>query len=425
MSQSLAVLISTLAATLLAGFSFMYFSDLFQRGGALRDEFAVIYENKVLYSTVLLSNTETTELFMNISVGIESFTHGGVRYRAFFEEAHFPLNTPEYRVIRFVPEMDPGVGPVPLIAFTGAVFLVVFAIGNFITHRRNNETIITPLVKLKKQTEDIRRGDVNTEVAISGFGELGGLAAAIEDLRVELKNAVYYRQRVDENRKFLISSISHDLKTPVTSIRGYIDGVLDGVAGNEEKREEYLKKAVLKTILMNTMIDDLLLFSKLDLNQIPFEINRTVINSYMRSLVNEYSFDFEREGKTIFFEDTLKREVYVRIDSGKMKRVVQNIFDNAKKNIENGKGWLKVIIREGSAAVLIEFRDNGKGIYEKDLPNIFDRFYRGDRARTADGSGGLGLAIAKHMVEGMGGRIWASSKDSNGASFIVSLKKEM
>jgi len=401
----------------------MYFSDLFQSGGLLRDEFAVIYENKVIYSTVLLSNTETTELFMSLSMSMESFTHGGVSYKIIFEESHIPLNPPEYIMIRFVPEIDPGGGFVPLIIFTGAIFLIVFAIGNFITQRRNYETIIAPLIKLKTQTEDIRRGDIDTEVVISGLGELGELAVAIEDLRVELKNAVYYRQRVDDNRKFLISSISHDLKTPVTSIRGYIDGVLDGVAGDEEKRVAYLKKAVTKTILMNTMIDDLLLFSKLDLNQIPFDISLMGINDYMQSLVDEYSFDFEREGKTLFFEDTLEREVYVKIDCEKMKRVVQNIFDNAKKNIDNDEGWLKVNLREGSAAVLIEFKDNGRGIQEKDLPHIFDRFYRGDEARTVDGSGGLGLAIAKHMIEGMGGRIWAASKGNRGASFIVSLKK--
>jgi signal transduction histidine kinase len=300
---------------------------------------------------------------------------------------------------------------------------VVFAAGSFITQSRNYKNIIAPIISLKKQTEGIRHGDIDTAVTTNGFGELGELAGAVENLRVELKNSVYYRQKVDENRKFLISSISHDLKTPVTSIRGYIDGVLDGVANTDEKKEEYLKKAIVKIAHMNTMIDDLLLYSKLDLNQMPFDTRRISISCYISNLTNEYAADFEREGKTLFFEDNMKKEVYVKIDAEKMKRAVQNIFDNAKKNIETGNGRLEITIRESAAAVLIEFRDNGKGIIAKDMPHLFERFYRGDEARTADGSGGLGLAIAKQMIHGMDGRIWAVSKANEGASFIISLKK--
>lgn len=419
MSQSLMVFLVTLVATMIAGLCFMFFSNFFHPGRFSRDEFAIIHDNKIIYSTVHLSNSETIELFMNLNIEKENFIHGGIHYRILSEE------TPDYTAIRFVPVIRPDGGFIPFVIFTSTVFMMVFAGGSFITQRRNYENIIAPVISLKKQTEGIRQGDIDTVVLTNGIGELGELAGAVENLRVELKNSVYYRQKVDDNRKFLISSISHDLKTPVTSIRGYIDGVLDGVADTDKKKEEYLKKAIVKITHMNTMIDDLLLYSKLDLNQMTFDTRRIAINDYIQNLTNEYAVDFEREGKTLSFEDTMKKEVYVRIDGEKMRRAVQNIFDNAKKNIEKGDGWLKTILRESSAAVLIEFTDNGTGIQAKDLPHLFERFYRGDEARTADGSGGLGLAIAKQMIEGMGGRIWAISKDNEGASFIISLKKEM
>ena len=115
--------------------------------------------------------------------------------------------------------------------------------------------------------------------------------------------------------------------------------------------------------------------------------------------------------------------VFVNIDIEKFKRVVQNILDNAKKNIESNKGQLIITLRETHSSVILEFHDNGKGIKREDLPHIFERFYRSDVARAVDGSSGLGLAIAKQIVEGLGGRIWAVSKTDEGTSIIISLKR--
>jgi len=397
----------------------MVFTNLFNPNIAIRDEFAVVYDNRILYSTVTLSNFEATALLMNLSVENNSFTHRGTNYRIIEEPS---AQTPEHMVVRFVPAISPDIGS-PITVFAFVMFLVVFVASSIVAQIRNYDNIIAPITSLKRRTDDIRQGDIDTAIPTSGFGELGDLADAIENLRVELKNSIYYRQKVDDNRKFIVSSISHDLKTPVTSIRGYIDGVLDGVADTNEKKEEYLKKAVLKIQHMNTMIDDLLLYSKLDLNQMPFSTCWIALNSYIEGVMNEYAIDFEKEGKRLFFEDTTQKEIYVKIDSEKMRRVVQNIFDNAKKHINEGEGWLKIILRESHAAVIVEFKDNGKGIKAKDMPHLFERFFRGDESRSTDASGGLGLAIAKQMIEGMNGRIWAVSKEGEGASFIISLRK--
>ena len=140
----------------------------------------------------------------------------------------------------------------------------------------------------------------------------------------------------------------------------------------------------------------------------------------MEDCICESSYDFELEGKKIVLENHTQGSLMINIDTEKFRRVVQNIMDNARKNIVPG-GVLTVILREMSARVIMEFKDNGKGIKKEALPHIFDRFYRADSARTV-GGGGLGLAIAKQIVEGMGGRIWATSVFGEGTSILISLK---
>ena len=133
--------------------------------------------------------------------------------------------------------------------------------------------------------------------------------------------------------------------------------------------------------------------------------------------------EFKGEDKRIVFENELRDEVFITIDVDKFNRVVQNIMDNAKRNIEKHLGQLKIVLRETNSSVIMEFKDNGKGINKEDLPHVFERFYRADAAREVKGSSGLGLAIAKQIVEELGGQIWAISELDKGTSIMISLKK--
>lgn len=299
----------------------------------------------------------------------------------------------------------------------------MFAVASIIVQKQNIKNIINPITNLTEGTEKLRHGDIETAITDGGYGEIGNLERAVEQLRLQLKNSIYYQEKVDDNRKFLISSISHDLKTPVTSTRGYIDGVLDGVADTDEKKRYYLSKAVEKTKMINIMIEDLLLYSKLDLNQMPFEKERVNVRKYIESCIEDSLAEYRSEDKRIAFENELWHEIFVAIDVDKFNRVVQNIMDNAKRNIEKHSGHLKITLRETNSSLIMEFKDNGKGIHKDDLPHVFERFYRADTAREVKGSSGLGLAIAKQIVEGLGGQIWAISEVGEGASIMISLKK--
>lgn len=426
LTQSTLILIGTIVITCCFGFTYTYFYNLLSKSpdsSGLGHRAIVVMENdSIVYKNEDFSMFQIKEILMNVSVENNYYEYDNKRFS--IDEDNFTIEDGnKYRIITLNQVVDENYYYRSLLAFVFITFLIVFIIANLIVQKQNMKNIMIPIIDLTKETERLRSGELDTAITDKGYGEVRELGSAIEQLRLQLKNSLYYQQKVDDNRKFLISSISHDLKTPVTSIRGYIDGVLDGVADTEEKREYYLSKAIEKTKMINTMIEDLLLYSKLDLNQMEFEKEKVNIVKYMKDCVEDSLTDFTREYKSIILENQLSAETFVMIDVEKFKRVAQNIVDNAKSNIEEQVGQLKIILRETNSSVIIEFKDNGKGISKDDLPNVFDRFYRADTAREFKGSSGLGLAIAKQIVEGLGGRIWAISQVGQGASIIISLKK--
>ncbi|MDD4781770.1 MAG: HAMP domain-containing sensor histidine kinase [Tissierellia bacterium] len=426
LTQNILILIGTIVFTSCFGFAYIYFYNLLNEshvtGGVGKTAIVVMENDDIVYNSEDFTMLEVKEMLMNLSIEKKHYKYENKIY-SINAESFTMQDGGNYRIITLNQIVNISDYYWSFIIFVFVTFLIVFIVASIIVQKQNMKNIIMPINDLTIETEKLRIGELETAITDKGYGEVRELGSAIEQLRLQLKNSIYYQQKVDENRKFLISSISHDLKTPVTSIRGYIDGVLDGVADTDEKKQYYLSKAIEKTKLINTMIEDLLLYSKLDLNQMTFEKEKVNIVKYMESCMEDSSEEFTRENKRIIFENNLSNSYFVIIDIAKFKRVLQNIMDNAKRSIEKQTGQLKIILRETNSSVIIEFKDNGKGINAIDLPHVFDRFYRADTAREVKGSSGLDLAIAKQIVEGLGGRIWAVSKEGLGASVIISLKK--
>jgi signal transduction histidine kinase len=302
-------------------------------------------------------------------------------------------------------------------------FFVICLMMNLWVTRRLIRGVIQPVTRLNEAAIQMSEGDLGSGIAVEGEGEVKELSRSLERLRIKLKETIYMQERFDENRKFLLSSISHDLKTPVTSIKGYIEGIIDGVASTPEKMAQYLETARQKTIQVNNMIDDLLLYSKLDLEQLPYHFEQVDMQAYFADCVEDHRYEFDRAGVRLTLEDQLQDPVVIRIDAERFKRVMQNILSNALKHAASEQGLVKLVLRETRTSAIIEVRDNGPGIPEEHLPHIFERFYRADASRSNVDGSGLGLAIARQIVEAHDGRIWATSTVGEGTRIMISLRK--
>lgn len=304
----------------------------------------------------------------------------------------------------------------------GLTFVLTFMLTNVVVSYQFSRSIVKPLRNLQVVAAEISRGNLEYPIVEEGDQEIQALCRDLELMRVKLKDSVHTQLKYEDNRKMLISSISHDLKTPVTSIKGYVEGILDGIANTPDKTERYLKTISLKAYQVDQMIDDLLLYAKLDLNQIPFDFEKTDIEEYLRLCLLESEPDLERSQiKILFHKEQCQKPQYVMLDRERMKRVIINILDNSCKYMSREQGEIQIHLRDTYSSVILEFRDNGSGIAERDLPHIFDRFYRADSARSK--GSGLGLAIAKQIIEGHNGRVWAISHGEEGTSIMISLSK--
>ncbi len=304
-----------------------------------------------------------------------------------------------------------------------AVLLLMLIGMNGLLNYLVSRSIIRPLSRLQAATERIKEGDLDFRVEAGSRDEIGQLFRAFEDMRQKLKESVELQLQYEENRKELISNISHDLKTPITSILGYVEGIRDGVADTPEKLEKYLATVHCKAKGMDRMIDELFLFSKLDLGKLPFTFERVNIVRFLQDYLEELRFDLQERGISITWEHD-DEQVVVIADREKLKRVLSNIVENSVKYMEKPDKRIAFALTAQEETVTIEIADNGPGVDPAAVPHIFDRFYRAEQSRSeATGGSGLGLAIAKQMIAEHGGEIWADSVPGEGMRIGFTLKR--
>ena len=228
----------------------------------------------------------------------------------------------------------------------------------------------------------------------------------------------------DRENKELISNISHDLKTPVTAIKGYAEGIMDGVADTPEKMERYIRTIYNKANEMDTLINELTFYSKIDTNRIPYNFNIISVNEYFNDCAEDLSLELESKNVEFGFFNYVDTGVKVIADAEQIKRVVHNIINNSLKYMDKPKAKINLRVKDVGDFIQVELEDNGKGIAAKDLPNIFDRFYRSDASRNSSkGGSGIGLSIVKKIIEEHGGKIWATSREETGTTMYFVLRK--
>ncbi|NQX60166.1 sensor histidine kinase [Paenibacillus qinlingensis] len=312
-----------------------------------------------------------------------------------------------------------------LLQFSKTVFLtfiIILIATNGVLTYFVSRSIIRPLRALKRAAEHIKEGNLDFEIIPHRKDELGELSVAFEEMRRKLKKSVELQLQYEENRKELISNISHDLKTPVTAIKGYVEGIMDGVSNSPDKMDKYIRTIYNKAADMDRLIDELFLFSKLDLGKVPFQFETVDLGNYVQDCAQELQFDMEKKGVQLTLADLPQEPILVTADRDKLRRVLLNIIENAVKYSEEGNCQITLSVLRQNEFAVIQIKDNGQGISEEALPHIFDRFYRADPSRnTATGGSGLGLAIAKQIIEEHSGRIGATSVLGLGTTVFMAL----
>ncbi|ANZ62438.1 PAS domain-containing sensor histidine kinase [Secundilactobacillus paracollinoides] len=255
----------------------------------------------------------------------------------------------------------------------------------------------------------------------SGF--ISGLACVLHD--------VTEQQKIDQDRKQFVSNVSHELRTPLTSVRSYIEALSDGAWKDPEIAPKFLKVTQEETDRMIRMINDLLTLSRMDSGTQKLNLELVNLNELFNYVLNRFDMIIdsneqnERSDKhyTIKREFT-KRDLWVEIDTDRFTQVLDNIMNNAIKYSPDG-GVVTCRLIETHNNVIMSIADQGLGIPRADIPHVFDRFYRVDKARSrAQGGTGLGLAISKEVVQSLGGKIWVESREGHGSTFYISLPYE-
>ncbi|MBR5485044.1 MAG: HAMP domain-containing histidine kinase [Oscillospiraceae bacterium] len=311
------------------------------------------------------------------------------------------------------------VGPVTVL-----VSLIVILLTNRVLMNKMLKSIIEPLDILRSGTRQIRDGNLDFDFSRSGDDEFKAVFDDFEDMRRRLQGSVSAQLKAEESRKALLAGISHDLRTPLTVIKGYAEGLNDGVAVTAEKREKYLSTIYKKACELDFLVDQLFLFSKMDMGGYPFSFNKADLAVFVDRFAEMAADEFGSRGLKVTFEKC-NEPMPVLIDAAEFSRVLVNVVSNSEKYVKNEAPECKInLSKQGESARLV-ILDNGNGVAEENLDKLFESFYREDvsRCNTEKGSG-LGLSIAKQIIEAHGGSVRAYNNGGLAIEIHIPLCKE-
>jgi len=284
--------------------------------------------------------------------------------------------------------------------------------------------ILVPLDKMRIATKKIADGNFDYELDEKDFVEIPFLYNDFEKMRIKLKENEEEKVLSENASRELVSNISHDLKTPLTAIRGYVEGILDGVASSPQKVRDYLTTIYNKTNDMTKLIDELLYYSRVSGNEFSYNFEKTNVKEFFDDYVKDLYLELDTIKINFSYSANVDADTMIDIDREQIKRALNNIVANAVKYMDKEDPEIHFRVKETMDAINIRISDNGRGIDEKDLPHIFERFYRSDASRnTKLGGSGIGLSIVKKVIENHEGSVVAISKSGVGTDIDIVLKK--
>jgi signal transduction histidine kinase len=313
-----------------------------------------------------------------------------------------------------------------LLGYLFLVIVLLLLFIGFIVTRWFHKGVFVPIKQLNLAMQSIAEGTLEDVLVTDKRGEIGELYSNYEDMRLRLKESVEEKMEAELQNRELVSNISHDLKTPITSIKGYVEGIIDGVADTPEKMDKYIRTIYSKTNDMDRLINELTFYTGIDANRIPYNFSRISVVKYFDDCVEELGLDLDAKNIRLNYTNFVAPETTIIADPEQLRRVINNIVDNSAKYIDRNKETCEIEIRilDELDTIRIEIEDNGRGIPIRELGKVFERFYRTDASRNSSrGGSGIGLSIVKKIVEDHGGYIWATSREGDGTCMNIIFRK--
>lgn len=310
------------------------------------------------------------------------------------------------------------------LSFLAIAMIVILILTSAIITMWVNNDIYRPIKELSYAMQRIAGGDFDYRLSGAGESEIGQLYGNYEQMRLQLKENAEEKFENEKKSKELVSNISHDLKTPITSIKGYVEGIMDGVADTPEKMDKYIKTIYNKANDMDVLINELTTYSGIDSNKIPYHFHILNISDYFSDCIEEVGLDLEQKNIHLNYTNLVSADTCIVADPEQLKKVINTIISNSVKYMGHDNGEIDIRILDETESVKIEIEDNGKGIAAKDIGNIFERFYRTDSSRNSlQGGSGIGLSIVKKIIEDHGGYVWATSREGEGTCMHFVIRK--
>lgn len=292
----------------------------------------------------------------------------------------------------------------------GVICIVVLVLLSQLFTKRLTDHIMEPLDILEEGTRRIRENDLTGEIVYEGDTEFENVCGGFNDMQRHLLEEQEKNHKYEKARTDMIAGISHDLRTPLTAVRGTIKGLMDGVASTPEQQEKFLNVAYRRTGDMNVLLNQLFYLSKMETGNMPLDFCRIEIGTFIGQYIKGKQ-DFLEHDKEKLTAVTNSITAEVSVDPEQLQRIFDNLLENSRKYSEADPLEIKIELHPTPQGISICFMDNGVGVPEDKLPYIFDEFYRGDESRNRKEGNGLGLYIVKYLIEAMGGNVRAENAD--------------
>ena len=300
-----------------------------------------------------------------------------------------------------------------------ALFVIIISIINNIITYRMTKRIIQPLEPLGEGVRQIQVNNFSHRINYNGNDEFRPVCDAFNEMAAKLETTTAQQKKDEANRRELIAGISHDLRTPLTSIIGCIEGIETGVASSPEMKEQYFRFIKTEAANMKQIIEQLFLFSKLDMDEFPLNLRRIDISLAISEMVEDCLKKYESRGFFMQLAE-MPKGVFVDADVNLLRNVIINIFENSVQYKTKKQGKMEISASVIDNSILLRFADDGPGIQADMLSKIFDIFFRSDPSRNKKGSG-LGLAISAKIINSMGGSIHAEPSPLGGLAVVIRL----